>query len=167
MEVSDSKVIEKLRARGLVFGVHRFEYQSGGGTGRSSTVLGVDEHAVIKTLVFEDNERKPLVVLMHGDRNVDTRQLAHQCGVAKIWSCAAEVAEKLSGWPVGSTNPFDLKTPMPIFLEETVQNLPVMYINGGGRGLLISMAPKDFLQIVDVRLVRCAKEKPVIVSKSP
>jgi Cys-tRNA(Pro) deacylase len=167
MDESDSQIIKRLRSTGLDFAVHRFPYEVGGGTARSSRLLGVPEYAVVKTLVFEDDQRKPLVVLMHGDKNVDTRKLAQHLGVTKIWSCAPEVAESLSGWPVGSTNPFALKTLMPIFMEKSVQKLPTMYINGGGRGLLVSMAPLDFMKVVEVRLVDCAKEKPVVSSKSP
>jgi Cys-tRNA(Pro) deacylase len=167
MSIPDSPAIALLQRSGIKFSVHQFEYQEGGGTPRSSHLLGVDEHAVIKTLVFESDQRQPMIVLMHGDRNVDTRLLSQQCGLSKIWSCAPAIAENLSGWPVGATNPFALKTRMPIFMEETVKLLPVMYINGGGRGLLVSMTPEDFLKVIAVRLVRCAKEKPMIVSKSP
>ena len=167
--VSDitSPAIERLRASGVDFTVHQFEYLEGGGTPRSSAELGVSEHAIIKTLVFETDTREPLVVLMHGDKNVDTKILASQIGVAKIWSCAPAVAEGFSGWPVGATNPFALKTDMPVMLESTVLDLPRMYINGGGRGLLVSLNPADFLRVLQPRLVRCAKEKRVVVSKAP
>ena len=162
-----SPAIDWLRTKSVLFEIHRFEYLLGGGTARSSSVLGVNEHAVIKTLVFEDQDRSPIVVLMHGDRNVDTKVLARQIGAEKIWSVAPTVAETLSGWPVGATNPFALKTDMPIYLESSVMDLAKMYINGGGRGILVSMYPADFLRLLQPRLVRCAKEKPVIVSKAP
>ena len=167
MGIPDSPAIARLRQSGINFGIHQFDYEERGGTSRSSRMLGVDEHAIIKTLIFENDQRRPIVVLMHGDRNVDTERLAEQCHMTKIWSCAPSVAENLSGWPVGATNPFALKTSMIILMEETVKQLPLMYINGGGRGLLVSMEPHDFLKVIDVRLVRCAKEKPVIVSKVP
>jgi Cys-tRNA(Pro) deacylase len=158
---------EWLRSKGVAFEIHQFDYELGGGTSRSSRLLGIDEHAVVKTLVFEDQERKPLVVLMHGDCHVDTKALAQLVGAKKIWSAAPAVAEALSGWPVGATNPFALKTEMPIYLESSVLNLAKMYINGGGRGFLVSMDPADFLRSLQPRLVRCAKEKPVLVSKAP
>ncbi len=163
----ENPVIRRLVEGGVMFSVHHFEYQLGGGTERSSRCLGIDEHAVVKTLVFEDEARQPLVVLMHGDCKVDTAKLAERSGVSKIWACAPPVAEKLSGWPVGATNPFVLKTEMPVFLQETVLELKTMYINGGGRGLLVALSPTDFLKVVNVRLVRCAKEKPMVGSKAP
>lgn len=162
-----SPAIDRLSKSGVEFSIHQFEYQLGGGTARSSGVLGIAEHSVIKTLVFEDANRKPLIVLMHGDRNVDTKLLSQQLGLTKIWSCAPEVAENHSGWAVGSTNPFALKTAMPVFMEESVLELSRMYVNGGGRGLLVALDPRDFMRVVEVRLVRCAKEKHVVVSKAP
>jgi Cys-tRNA(Pro) deacylase len=162
-----SPAIDWLRTQDVEFGIHSFDYVEGGGTARSSSVLGISEHAVIKTLVFESGDRVPMIVLMHGDRNVDTKALAGQLAVSKIWSCAPAVAERFSGWQVGATNPFALKTPMPLHLEESVLELPRMYVNGGGRGLLVSMRPADFYRILEPRLVRCAKEKPVLGSKAP
>jgi Cys-tRNA(Pro) deacylase len=158
---------EWLKSQGVAFDTHQFEYVQGGGTARSSRLLGIDEHAVVKTLVFEDQDRRPLIVLMHGDCHVDTKELARLIGAQKIWSAAPAVAEALSGWPVGATNPFALKTAMPVYLESTVLELAKMYINGGGRGILVSMDPADFLRSLQPRLVRCAKEKPVLVSKAP
>jgi Cys-tRNA(Pro) deacylase len=157
----------KLAPHNVKFALRRFDYQEGGGTARSSGVLGVSEHAVIKTLIFENDQREAIVVLMHGDRNVDTKVLALELGMAKIWSCAPAVAEGISGWPVGATNPFALKSDIPIFMEATVLELPKMYVNAGGRGLLVELAPADFLRVIQPRLVRCAKEKRVLVSKAP
>lgn len=165
--MEETQPIKLLEGQGVDFSIHRFDYVIGGGTRRSSSELGVDEHAIVKTLIFETQDRSPLVVLMHGDLSVDTKKLATELGVAKIWSCSPTVAENLSGWPVGATNPFALKTIMPIFLEASVMDLPRMYINGGGRGLLVSISPADFSRVVSVRLVRCAREKPVVVSKAP
>jgi Cys-tRNA(Pro) deacylase len=124
-------------------------------------------HSDKSRISFESGDRVPMIVLMHGDRNVDTKALAGQLAVSKIWSCAPAVAERFSGWQVGATNPFALKTPMPLHLEESVLELPRMYVNGGGRGLLVSMRPADFYRILEPRLVRCAKEKPVLGSKAP
>jgi len=165
--LQETQPIKLLAEKGVDFSVHRFDYVIGGGTKRSSSELGVDEHAIVKTLIFETQDRSPLVVLMHGDLSVDTKKLAGELGVTKIWSCSPTVAENLSGWPVGATNPFALKTIMPIFLEASVMDLPRIYINGGGRGLLVSMSPVDLSRVVQIRLVRCAREKPVVVSKAP
>ena len=162
-----SPVLEYLRKKGVPFIIHRFPYEAGGGTKRSSSILGVSEHDVIKSLVFETSSRSPILVLMHGDCLVNTEALAEQAGLTKIWSCAPQIAESFSGWPVGATNPFILKTAMPIFLEDSALTLPKIYINGGGRGLLIEMKPGDLLEVVQARLVRCAKEKAVLVSKAP
>ena len=160
-------VLEFLQSNAVDFKTFQFEYEAGGGTRRSSSALGVSEHMVIKTLIFENKERQPLMVLMHGDQSVDVRRLAEQAQLSKIWSCPPDVAEEFSGWPVGATNPFVIKTPMPIYLEATVMELPKILINGGGRGFLVEISPKDLQRLVPTRLVRCAKEKPVVVSKAP
>ena len=131
----------------------------GGGTSRSSSVLGIDEHAVVKTLVFETTDRDPVIVLMHGDCNVDTKSLAAAIGTSKVWSAAPAVAEARSGWPVGGTNPFALKTQMPIYMEESILDLHRMFINGGGRGILVELAPRDFVVVIKPTFVRCAKPK--------
>ncbi len=163
----ENPVIMLLQRHRINFSLHTFEYQAGGGTSRSSSLLGVSEHAVIKSLVFQDQMRRPLLVLMHGDRSVDASRLAEQIGVPKIWSCAPKDAEFMSGWPVGATNPFILKTSMEIYLESSVLDLPKIFINGGGRGCLVEMTPADLVGIVKPSLVRCAKEKAMVVSKAP
>ncbi len=160
-------VLEFLQSNDVAFTTFQFEYEAGGGTRRSSSALGVSEHMVIKTLIFENQQRQPLMVLMHGDLSVDVRRLAEQAKLSKIWSCPPEVAEEFSGWPVGATNPFVIKTPMPIYLEATVMDLPKILINGGGRGFLVEISPMDLQRVLPTRLVRCAKEKPVVVSKAP
>ena len=160
-------VLEFLQSNDVAFTTFQFEYEAGGGTRRSSSALGVSEHMVIKTLIFENQHRQPLMVLMHGDLSVDVRRLAEQAKLSKIWSCPPEVAEEFSGWPVGATNPFVIKTPMPIYLEATVMGLPKILINGGGRGFLVEISPMDLQRVLPTRLVRCAKEKPVVVSKAP
>ena len=157
----------RLEELGITFTLHRFEYREGGGTARSSSILGIQEHAVIKTLIFENDARDPMVVLMHGDCHVDAKTLALDLGVSKVWSCAPAIAESISGWPVGATNPFALKNDIPILMEASVMDLSKMYINAGGRGFLVELRPADFLRVIHPRLVRCAKEKRVLVSKAP
>lgn len=165
--MSRGDVLNFLSSQGVEFKTHRFEYLPGGGTARSSALLGFPEHNVIKSLIFESDHRLPLMVLTHGDNSVDVHNLARQTGVTKIWSCSPERAELFSGWPVGATNPFILKSEMPIYLEESVLELSKILINGGGRGLLVELSPRDLIRVVSLSLVRCAKEKPVVVSKAP
>lgn len=160
-------VAELLATSGIPHSVHKFDYEVGGGTRRSSAMLGVPEHLIIKSLIFQDERYQPLMVLMHGDRNVDLKVLAAQTGMSKIWSCSPEAAEGFSGWPVGATNPFIVKNPMPIYLEASVLDCAGIFINAGGRGFLVELSPKDLLRLIEVRLVRCAKEKAVLVSKVP
>lgn len=160
-------VVELLAKSGTPHSVHQFDYEAGGGTRRSSAMLGVPEHLIIKSLIFQGEQYQPLMVLMHGDRNVDLKALAAQAGMSKICSCSPEAAEGFSGWPVGATNPFIVKNPMPIYLEASVMECSSIFINGGGRGFLVQISPKDLLRLVEVRLVRCAKEKAVLVSKVP
>jgi Cys-tRNA(Pro) deacylase len=157
-----SHAIGRLRSANVEFTIHQFEYLEGGGTARSSALLGLAEHSIIKTLVFENKECGPLLVLMHGDMNVDTKKLASALSMSKIWSCSPEIATKFSGWIIGGTNPFELKIDMPIFIEETILSLPKMHINGGGRGLLVGLDPREFIRVIQGKLVRCAKEKRVL-----
>lgn len=165
--MSHNIVINYLTSLRVSFKTHRFEYVPGGGTARSSAVLGIAEHNVIKSLIFESDQRQPLLVLMHGDRSVDVHLLAQQIGVTKIWSCAPQRAEAFSGWQVGATNPFILKSEMPIYIEASILELENIAINGGGRGILLELSPSELIRVVSVILVRCAKEKPVVVSKAP
>lgn len=146
-----------LEAQGVSFHVHTFEYVEGGGTRASSEKLGVDEHQVIKTLVFEDEQREPLVVLMHGDRRVSTKQLARQLGRKTIAACAPEVAQRHTGYLVGGTSPFGLKKPMPIACERSITALKTLFINGGGRGFLVSMPPDELVRVLTPTLVDCAQ----------
>jgi Cys-tRNA(Pro) deacylase len=125
----------------------------------SSEKLGVDEHAVVKTLVMEDDEKKPLVVLMHGDRDVSTKNLARQLGRKRVEPCKPEVAERHSGYQVGGTSPFGLRKPMPVFVERTVLELPRIYINGGRRGFLVGLDPKELVRVVHATPVDVALEK--------
>lgn len=130
-----------LRAAGVVFSEHVYDYVEHGGTGESARQLGVDEHAVVKTLVMEDEAAKPLIVLMHGDRQVSLKNLARQIGVKKVVPCKPEVAQRHSGYLVGGTSPFGTRKAMPVYVEETVLGLPRILINGGRRGFLVGIDP--------------------------
>ena len=125
----------------------------------SAERLGVDEHAVVKTLVMEDEDKKPLVVLMHGDRDVSTKNLARQIGKKRVEPCKPEVAERHSGYQVGGTSPFGLRKPMPVFVEKTVLDLPTIFINGGRRGFLVGIDPKELVRVVAAKPVEVALEK--------
>ena len=142
--------IRFLREKKIEFEPHVYEYVEKGGTKHSAEVLKVDEHAVVKTLVFETNERKPLIVLMHGDLQVSTKELARILKVKTIAPVSPEKAQKLTGYLVGGTSPFGTKTKMPVYAERTIFDLPKIYINGGKRGFLVSLNPtvvKDILKI--------------------
>jgi Cys-tRNA(Pro) deacylase len=137
-----TQAVRFLRERQITFAPHLYEYEEKGGTSRSARELGVAEHAVIKTLVMEDERKRPLVVLMHGDFEVSTKALARHLGVKSIAPCAPQVADKHSGYQVGGTSPFGLRTKMPIYAEASIFDLETIYINGGKRGFLISLAPQ-------------------------
>lgn len=147
--------IRLLREKKVDFTPHVFEYVEKGGTKHSAQVLDVDEHAVIKTLVFETNEKKPLIVLMHGDLQVSTKELARIIKVKTVSPVSPEKANKLTGYLVGGTSPFGVKTKMPIMVEKTIFDLPKIYINGGKRGFLVAIAPrvlKEVLMIEEVEV---------------
>ncbi len=148
-----------LRAQGVSFGEHLYRYEEHGGTAASARALGVDEHAVIKTLVMQDEEARPLIVLMHGDRQVSTRELARQAGRRTVAPCAPEVAERHTGYRVGGTSPFGTRKPLPVYVERSVLDLPRILINGGSRGFLVEIGPQDLVRLlaptpVDVALER-------------
>jgi Cys-tRNA(Pro) deacylase len=145
--------VRVLRAHGIAFTHHPYKYEARGGTEVSARELGVDEHACIKTLVMEDDQRRPLVVLMHGDREVSTRNLARQVGVKSIAPCSPEVADRHSGYQVGGTSPFGTRKPMPVFLQRTVMDVPRIFINGGHRGYLLGMTPADLARVLQPTLV--------------
>ncbi|MCX6118036.1 MAG: Cys-tRNA(Pro) deacylase [Proteobacteria bacterium] len=152
----ETKVTKLLMDLNIPFTIHQFEYLVGGGTSRSSSELKIDEHQVVKSLIFQDERKSPLLVLMHGDRKVDLQLLAKQIGVTKIKSCSPDIAESWSGWPVGATNPFILKTPMKIYIEASIQRLNRIWINGGGRGILIELDPTALARILDFTDVNVA-----------
>lgn len=140
--------VRALRAASVEFTPHVFAYEPRGGTRHSAEVLGVDEHLVIKTLIFEDDRRRPLCVLMHGDCEVSAKGLARQIGAKSVEPCAPSVAQKHSGYLVGGTSPFGLKKPMPIYLERSILALDRVYINGGARGFLVQLSPRDIVRVL-------------------
>ena len=146
--MSATGAIPVLRKHGVVFTEHSYRYEERGGTAVSSRELGVSEHSVIKTLVMEDEHQQPLIVLMHGDREVSTKNLARQIGRKVITPCSPEVAQRHSGYQVGGTSPFGTRKTMPIFLERSIANLERIYINGGRRGFLVSMTPADLIRVL-------------------
>ncbi len=162
--MSSTPAVHALRQRGVVFGEHPYRYEERGGTRVSSRELGVDEHRVIKTLVMEDERKQPLIVLMHGDREVSTRNLARQTGRKVVAPCSPEVAQKHTGYLVGGTSPFGTRKAMPVYAERSILALDRIYINGGRRGFLVSLAPADLVQVlspvmVDVAIAGGAKGK--------
>jgi Cys-tRNA(Pro) deacylase len=134
--------IRLLREKKIEFEPHLFDYVEKGGARHSAAALGIDEHSVVKTLIFETSEKKPLVVLMHGDRQVSTKNLARFLHTKAVAPAAPERAQKLSGYLVGGTSPFGLKTKMPVYAEKTIFDLEKIYINGGKRGFLIAISPE-------------------------
>jgi Cys-tRNA(Pro) deacylase len=146
--------VRELRDKKVAFTDHLYEYEEKGGTAVSARELGVDEHAVVKTLVMEDESRNPLVVLMHGDLKVSTKELARVIGVKAIAPCNPDVANKHSGYMVGGTSPFGTRRRMPVYMEETILALPVIYINGGKRGYLVGIDPKEAVRLLSPKLVK-------------
>ena len=148
--------IRALRAAKVDFTEHPYAYEDKGGTAVSARELGVDEHAVVKTLVMEDERKQPLIVLMHGDRQVSTRELARQLGVKQITPCTPETATRHSGYLIGGTSPFGTKKELPVCLEETILALPTIYLNGGKRGFLVGLDPREVVRLLKPTLVRVA-----------
>lgn len=154
--VSETPATQFLRRHGVAFGEHVYEYVEHGGTSESARQLGVDEHAVVKTLVMEDEHAKPLIILMHGDRTVSTKNLARQIGAKRVEPCKPEVANRHSGYLVGGTSPFGTKKAMPVYVESTILDLPSIYLNGGRRAYLVSLAPAVLATLLQARPVQCA-----------
>jgi len=148
--------VRALRQHKVDFTAHLYTWEARGGTRASSEHLGVDEHQVIKTLIFEDDAKKPLCILMHGDREVSARNLARHIGVKSVAPCAPEVADRHSGYQVGGTSPFGLKRAMPVYCEKGVTELPRIWINGGARGFLVGMDPRELLRVLKPVLVEVA-----------
>jgi Cys-tRNA(Pro) deacylase len=147
-----------LRERGVAYTEHFYRYEARGGTHVSSRELGVDEHTVVKTLVMEDDTRQPLIILMHGDREVSTRALARTLGVRSVQPCKPEVADRHSGYQVGGTSPFGTRKPMPVYVERTVLALERVYINGGSRGFLVGVHPRVITEVLNAVPVDAATE---------
>lgn len=145
-----------LQGRGVQFTYHLYAYEDRGGTAHSASSLGVDEHCVIKTLIMEDERRNPLIVLMHGDRKVSTKELARILRVKSIAPCDPAIANKHSGYLVGGTSPFGTRKPMPVYLEASVLDLPLVYVNGGKRGFLVGLPPAALQRLLDPTLVDVA-----------
>jgi len=153
---SATPAIHFLRRHGVTFTEHPYRYEQHGGTRVSARELGVDEHVVIKTLVMQDDQQQPLLVLMHGDREVSTKRLARQIGRRSIESCEPAAAERHTGYMVGGTSPFGTRKRLPVFVERTVMTLDRVFINGGRRGFLVSLAPAEIARVLDVTLVDVA-----------
>jgi len=145
-----------LAKHGITYTEHEFEYVEHGGTSHSSSSMGVPEHHVIKTLVMENEKGEPLIVLMHGDRKVSTKNLARQIGAKSVEPCKPEVANRHSGYLVGGTSPFDTRKAMPVYIEETILALPRICINGGRRGYLVGIEPSVLTQLLGAKPVNCA-----------
>jgi Cys-tRNA(Pro) deacylase len=154
--VSATPATDWLRAHGIAFTEHPYDYVEHGGTAESARQLGVDEHAVVKTLVMQDEKAEPLIVLMHGDRQVSTKNLAREIGVKSVEPCKPEVAQRASGYLVGGTSPFGTRKSMRVFVEAGVLELPHIYINGGRRGYLVGIAPQVLIGPLGAQPVRCA-----------
>ena len=154
--VSETPATAWLRERGITFSEHVYEYVEHGGTAESAKQLGVDEHAVVKTLVMQDEKREPLIVLMHGNRQVSTKNLARQIGAKSVEPCAPDVANRHSGYLVGGTSPFATRRRMPVYIERSILALPRICINGGRRGYLIGIEPSVCTRLLEARPVDCA-----------
>jgi Cys-tRNA(Pro) deacylase len=159
MKRSATPATSYLDRHGVAYTEHSFEYVEHGGTSHSSASLGVPEHQVVKTLVMEDEKGDPLIVLMHGDRKVSTKELARQAGVKRIAPCKPEVAQRHSGYLVGGTSPFGTRKAMPIYLERSVLALPRIYINGGRRGYLVGMDAAELTRVLSPVLVDVALQE--------
>jgi Cys-tRNA(Pro) deacylase len=153
---SETPVTTLLRQHQVPFTEHLYDYVEHGGTAESSKQLNVPEHAVVKTLVMQDQDAKPLIILMHGDRQVSLKNLARQIGAKRVEPCKPEAAHRHTGYQVGGTSPFGLRKEMPIFVERSIVELPLIYINGGHRGFLVSIDPQVLTTILHVQPVNCA-----------
>ncbi|MBI1920399.1 MAG: Cys-tRNA(Pro) deacylase [Geobacter sp.] len=149
-----TSAIRLLRGAGVAFTEHHYKYEEKGGTAVSARELGVDEHAVIKTLIMEDERKNPLIVLMHGDLQVSTKELARMIGTRSVTPCSPETANRHSGYLVGGTSPFGTRKAMPVYMEESILELPRIYINGGKRGFLVGVDPQDVVKLLKPVLVQ-------------
>jgi Cys-tRNA(Pro) deacylase len=155
-KVSETPATAFLRQHGVAFTEHPYEYLERGGAQHSAQVLSMDPFAVVKTLIMQNQDAKPLVVLMHGNRKVSTKKLARQVGLKSIEPCAPDVANRHSGYLVGGTSPFATRRTMAVYIEETIRTLPRICINGGRRGYLVGIAPQVCMQLLNAQPVNCA-----------
>jgi len=156
--VADTPATVFLKLHEVSYSEHEYQYIEHGGTGVSSASLGVPEHAVVKTLVMQDEAGKPLIVLMHGDRKVSTKNLARQAGVKRIEPCKPDAALRHSGYQVGGISPFGVRKALTVYMERSILDLPKIYINGGRRGFLVGIAPGEIVRTLDPQLVKVALE---------
>ena len=154
--ISETPATQFLRRHKVEFGEHPYEYVEHGGTEESARQLGVDEHSVVKTLVMEDEHAKPLIVLMHGDKTVSTKNLARQIGAKRVEPCKPEVANRHSGFLIGGTSPFGTRKAMPVYAESSIFDLGTIYLNGGRRGYLVSIKPQILTELLKATPVNCA-----------
>jgi Cys-tRNA(Pro) deacylase len=154
--ISETPATQFLRKNQVAFSEHPYEYEEHGGTAVSARELGVPEHAVVKTLVMQDEAARPLIVLMHGDCTVSTKNLARQIGCKSVEPCKIEVANRHSGFLVGGTSPFGTRKQMPVYVEKTILELPTIYINGGRRGYLVGNAPGELVRTLGAKAVEVA-----------
>jgi Cys-tRNA(Pro) deacylase len=155
--VSETPATQWLRRHAVAFTEHPYDYVEQGGTAESARQLGVDEHAVVKTLVMQDDRARPLVVLMHGDRQVSTKALAREIGVKSVEPCSVEAAQRHSGYLIGGTSPFGFKREgVPVYVQASVLELPRICINGGRRGFLVGIEPRVLTELLGARPVQCA-----------
>lgn len=149
--------IRQLRQHAIPFTGHLYAYEDHGGTAVCARELQVDEHAVIKTLILETEKKDPIIVLMHGDREVSTKELARLLSVKHVTPCPPQTADRHSGYQVGGTSPFATRKSMPVYMEETIARLPTIYVNGGKRGFLVALAPQDLIKVLQPILVNVAQ----------
>ena len=154
--VSETPATQMLKAHKVAFTEHPYAYVEHGGTAESARQLGLDEHCVIKTLVMQDQDAKPLIVLMHGDCTVSTKNLARQIGAKSVEPCKPEVANRHSGYLVGGTSPFGTRKQMPVYIEQSILDLPRIAINGGRRGFLVQLEPRVCVELLSAKPVQCA-----------
>ena len=154
--VSETPATQLLRAHKVEFTEHPYEYLEHGGTEHSAASLGLDEHMVVKTLVMQDQDARPLIVLMHGDCKVSTKNLARGIGCKSVEPCKPEVATRHSGYQIGGTSPFGTRKAMPVYVEDSILALETIYINGGRRGYLVGIAPQILTQLLQAKPVHCA-----------
>lgn len=155
-KIPTTPAILALKAQAVDFTLHPYQYEEKGGTKVSASKLGIDEHCVIKTLVMEDETTRPLIVLMHGDKEVSTKTLARSLGVKSIVPCKPAIAQKHTGYQVGGTSPFGTKKVIPVYLEKSIVDLPEIFINAGSRGLLAQISPADLVRLLKPEIVSVA-----------